>query len=99
MIALRGVATEGPTAREIPLDQARPAQYVFDGNAQLTLSRMRANEAREKGAAEARISGSAATSGIFLLDVPEWPRPTLEVSPCATLLCSPSRSSPCSGRW
>jgi hopanoid biosynthesis associated radical SAM protein HpnH len=52
-IALRGVRTEGPMAPEIPLEQARPAQYVFDSNVQLTVSQMRANEAREKAAKEA----------------------------------------------
>ena len=40
-------------APEIPLEQARPAQYVFDSNVQLTVSQMRANEAREKAAKEA----------------------------------------------
>jgi hypothetical protein len=40
-------------APEIPLDQARPAQYMFDSNVQLTLSQIRANEAREKAAKEA----------------------------------------------
>ena len=61
MIALRGVKTEGPMAPEIPLDQARPAQYVFDSNVQLTLSQMRANEAREKAAKEA-AKGAVQTS-------------------------------------
>ncbi len=52
--------TEGPMAAEIPLDRARPAQYVFDSNVQLTLSQMRADEAREKAAKAARTSASAA---------------------------------------
>jgi len=64
MIALRGVTTEGPMAPEIPLDQARPAQYVFDSNVQLTLSQMRANEAREQAEktakAAAKVEASAA---------------------------------------
>ena len=38
----------------------RPAKYVFDGQVQLTLSEMRANEAREKAAKAARTSASAA---------------------------------------
>jgi hypothetical protein len=43
----------------------RPAQYLFDGNVQLALSGMRANEAREKAAKEAakaaaKTSASAA---------------------------------------
>ena len=47
-LALRGVQTEGPMAPEIPLDNQRPAQYVFDGQVQQRLSEIRANEAREK---------------------------------------------------
>ncbi len=52
-IGLRGARTEGPMAPEIPLESQRPAQYVFDSNVQLTLSQMRANEAREKAATAA----------------------------------------------
>jgi hypothetical protein len=52
-VSRRGVKTEGPMAPEISLADQRPAQYVFDGNVQLTLSQMRANEAREKAAKEA----------------------------------------------
>jgi hypothetical protein len=50
MIAWKGIKTTGPMAPEISLDTQRPAQYVFDGQVQLTLSQMRANEAREKAA-------------------------------------------------
>jgi hypothetical protein len=53
MIAWKGIKTEGPMAPEISLDAQRPAQYVFDGQVQQTLSQMRANEAREKAAKEA----------------------------------------------
>ena len=56
MIGLRGVKTEGPMAPEISLENQRPAQYVFDSNVQLTLSQMRANEAREKAAKAASES-------------------------------------------
>jgi len=52
-IALRGVRTEGPMAREIDLSKQRPAQYVFDSQVQLRLSEIRANEALEKAAKEA----------------------------------------------
>jgi hypothetical protein len=38
-----------------PTDQARPARYVFDSTVELMLSRMRANEAREKAAKAARV--------------------------------------------
>jgi hopanoid biosynthesis associated radical SAM protein HpnH len=65
MIAWNGVRTEGDMAPEIDLTRQRPAQYVFDSNVQLTLSQMRANEAREKAAKEAakeaaKTSASAA---------------------------------------
>ena len=48
MIAWKGIRTEGPMAPEIDMSKQRPAQYVFDSNVQLTVSQMRANEAREK---------------------------------------------------
>ena len=60
MIAWRGIKTEGPMAPEIAMDEQRPAQYVFDSQVQLTLSQMRANEAREKAAKAAQTSASAA---------------------------------------
>ena len=52
-------------APEISLENQRPAQYVFEGQVQQTLSEMRANEAREKAAkdaakAAAKTSASAA---------------------------------------
>ena len=59
-IAWRGVKTKGPMAPEIPMANQRPAQYVFDSQVQLTLSQIRANEAREKAAKAARTSASAA---------------------------------------
>jgi hopanoid biosynthesis associated radical SAM protein HpnH len=60
-IAWRGVKTKGPMAPEIPMANQRPAQYVFDSQVQLTLSQMRANEAREKAAkAAAKTSATAA---------------------------------------
>jgi hopanoid biosynthesis associated radical SAM protein HpnH len=49
-VAIMGPRTDGPMAPEIALDGQRPAQYVFSGQVQLTLSEMRANEAREKAA-------------------------------------------------
>ena len=60
-LAWRGVKTEGPMAPEIPLENQRPAQYVFDGQVQQRLSEIRTNEAREKAAKEAaRTAASAA---------------------------------------
>jgi hopanoid biosynthesis associated radical SAM protein HpnH len=52
-LAWRGIKTTGPMAPEISLANQRPAKYVFDSNVQLTVSQMRANEAREKAAKEA----------------------------------------------
>jgi hypothetical protein len=61
MISLFGVRTQGPMAPEISLENQRPAQYVFDGQVQQTLSEIRAREAREKAAKEAaKTSASAA---------------------------------------
>jgi hopanoid biosynthesis associated radical SAM protein HpnH len=62
MIGLRGVKTEGPMAPEIDMSKQRPAQYVFDSNVQLTMSEMRANEAREKAAKAAAKAEAAKTS-------------------------------------
>ena len=59
---LRGVKTEGPMAPEISLENQRPAQYVFDSNVQLTLSQMRANEAREKAAKAAQRRPTSASA-------------------------------------
>ena len=65
MVSWRGVKTDGEMAPEISLDNQRPAQYVFEGQVQQTLSQIRANEAREKAAKEAakaaaKTSASAA---------------------------------------
>jgi hypothetical protein len=62
MIGLRGVKTEGPMAPEISLENQRPAQYVFDSNVQLTLSQMRANEAREKAEKAAKAPKTTASA-------------------------------------
>jgi hypothetical protein len=47
-------------APEIPMENQRPAQYIFDGQVQQKLSDIRANEAREKAAKTAQTSASAA---------------------------------------
>jgi hopanoid biosynthesis associated radical SAM protein HpnH len=62
MIAWKGIKTAGPMAPEISLDAQRPAQYVFDSQVQLTLSQMRANEAREKAAKAAQTSTQSASA-------------------------------------
>jgi len=51
MVGLRGVRTEGPMAPEIPLDNQRPAEYVFSRHVELKLREIRDSKARE---AEAR---------------------------------------------
>ena len=60
MISWRGFKTEGEMAPEIDMSKQRPAQYVFDSNVQLTLTEIRANEAREKAAKAPKTSASAA---------------------------------------
>ena len=64
MVAWRGVKTEGPMAPEIAMANQRPAQYVFDGQVQQTLSQIRANEAREKAAKAAAAAKTAAKSAV-----------------------------------
>lgn len=59
-VAWRGVKTERETAPEIALEQARPAQYVSDGQVQQKLSEIRANEAREKADQSVGEDGDAA---------------------------------------
>ena len=49
-------------APEIDMTAQRPAQYVFDSHVQLTLSEMRANEAREKAAKAARSPAQSSAS-------------------------------------
>jgi hopanoid biosynthesis associated radical SAM protein HpnH len=58
-VALRGPATTGPMAPEISLDRQRPAQYVFSEQVQLSLTQMRAAEAREKAAKAANAVKAA----------------------------------------
>ncbi len=51
IVALRGVATEGEMAPEIPLDKQRPAQYVFSRHVQDALARLHAQKADVQAAA------------------------------------------------
>ncbi|MGD9535905.1 MAG: adenosyl-hopene transferase HpnH [Alphaproteobacteria bacterium] len=51
-VKLRGVKTEGPMAPDIPLGNARPAQYVFDLHVQKKLAEVRVREAESKAAKE-----------------------------------------------
>jgi hopanoid biosynthesis associated radical SAM protein HpnH len=53
-VKLRGVRTEGPMAPDIPLANARPAQYVFDMHVQKKLAEVRTRQAESKAAKERR---------------------------------------------
>jgi hopanoid biosynthesis associated radical SAM protein HpnH len=59
-VSLRGPRTEGPMAPEISLENQRPAQYVFAGQVQQTLSEMRANETKEKAEKASKRAATAA---------------------------------------
>lgn len=55
-VALRGVKTEGPMAPDIPLDNQRPAQYVFSSHVQKAMAEIHAAkdaEAKERATAAA----------------------------------------------
>jgi hypothetical protein len=47
-VALRGVRTEGEMAAEIPLDQQRPAEFVFSRHVELELAEIRNAETRSQ---------------------------------------------------
>ena len=47
-VGLRGVRTEGAMAREIPLADQRPAQYVFSRHVEQKLAEIRVGEAKTK---------------------------------------------------
>jgi hopanoid biosynthesis associated radical SAM protein HpnH len=53
MVAFRGVNTDGPFAPEIPLENQRPAQYVFASHVQKALSDIHAAKAAEADKAKA----------------------------------------------
>jgi hopanoid biosynthesis associated radical SAM protein HpnH len=61
-VALRGPRTDGPMAPEIPLDNQRPAQYIFSDQVQQRLSEIRAAEAQEKARKAAAKAQSASTA-------------------------------------
>jgi hopanoid biosynthesis associated radical SAM protein HpnH len=58
-VALRGPRTDGPMAPEIPLDNQRPAQYIFSDQVQLRLSEIRAAEAQEKARRPAKAKSAS----------------------------------------
>ncbi len=45
-LSLKGVKTDGPMAEDIPLDKARPAEYVFAGHVQSKLAEIKAANPR-----------------------------------------------------
>jgi hopanoid biosynthesis associated radical SAM protein HpnH len=53
-VALRGVRTDGPMAKDIPLDRQRPAEFVFSRHVERRLEKIRAQKAvsEESTAAE-----------------------------------------------
>jgi hypothetical protein len=64
-VSLRGPRTEGPMAPEIPLDQARPAEYVFEdlvANAMASQDKPKDKAANDGGTAKP-AAGEAATAG------------------------------------
>ena len=59
-VAMRGPRVEGAFAAEIPLEDQRPAQYVFSEQVQQKLSEIRKDEAQEKAAKKVSPTGAAA---------------------------------------
>jgi hypothetical protein len=53
-VALRGIRTEGPMAPDIPLDRARPAEYVFEKQVQEQVALLH----RDKDARKRRSSAA-----------------------------------------
>jgi hypothetical protein len=41
-VAMRGVRTDGPMAKDIPLDNQRPAEFVFSSHVERKLADIRA---------------------------------------------------------
>jgi hypothetical protein len=52
-IAVRGVRTDGPMARDIPLDHQRPAEYVFSNHVERRIAEIQAAEPGSKPAVAA----------------------------------------------
>jgi hypothetical protein len=47
-VTLRGVRTEGPMAPDIPLDNQRPAEYVFSEHVEQRLAEIKAANPRAR---------------------------------------------------
>jgi len=52
-LAMRGVRTEGPMAKDIPLDKARPAEFVFSAHVERKLAEIRERKTRTEDVAAA----------------------------------------------
>ncbi len=52
-LAMRGVKTEGPMAKDIPLDKARPAEFVFSAHVERKLAEIRGRKSRSEDVAAA----------------------------------------------
>jgi hopanoid biosynthesis associated radical SAM protein HpnH len=52
-LAMRGVKTEGPMAKDIPLDKARPAEFVFSRHVEHKLAEIRAGKSKPEEIAAA----------------------------------------------
>ena len=61
-VAMAGVKTDGAFAPDIPIDKARPPEFVFQSNVQKTLTQMRAEEAAERAAKEAAKEAAKAAA-------------------------------------
>jgi hypothetical protein len=55
---LFGIRTDGPMAPEIPLDQQRPAEYVFSRNVQQKLSELKAQAANKDDAKKETVNAA-----------------------------------------
>jgi hopanoid biosynthesis associated radical SAM protein HpnH len=56
MLAIKGVRTEGPMAKDIPLDKQRPAQFVFSRHVEHKLTEIKAAKAAGKSDGSAAIA-------------------------------------------
>ena len=48
MVSLRGVRTDGPMAPDIPIDNQRPAKFVFSGHVDKMLSDIKAKNPKAR---------------------------------------------------
>jgi hopanoid biosynthesis associated radical SAM protein HpnH len=58
-VALKGVRTEGPMAPEIPLENARPAQHLFESHVEEMMANLRGTDLNRRKGAEDRLGDAA----------------------------------------